>query len=332
MKRIMALILTLLCMLTAAGCGETEPQEHAQAYFTAKILIVNENNVYVKLTDKGTSGISVGEEFYVTKNVSAQDGCPELAVGDFIKVYFNGEVMETYPLQLGKVFSIEITEGYDWGVTLTAKDVTATGLTLVCRQSEGEPTGELMTGSYYRLEKKDNGEWVSVPVIIDNVSWTDEAWLIPMNDTVEWSVNWEWLHGKLPAGEYRIGKEIMDFRKTGDYDKTMIYAEFDIIQYQIDSEEPKAFSYKEDIENYGDTDLAKHDGFVNTSAVEINDMQNAIERAKTECTVYYDMVSVSYDGTEGVWRVDFWQADTLGGGESIYLDNNGITLMVVLGE
>lgn len=31
-----------------------------------------------------------------------------------------------------------------------------------------------------------------------------------------------------PAGKYRIGKEIMDFRSTGDYDTNTYYANFEV--------------------------------------------------------------------------------------------------------
>jgi len=55
-----------------------------------------------------------------------------------------------------------------------------------------------------------------------------EAWIIPMNDSVEWNVDWEWLYGQLSPGTYRIVKEIMNFRGTGDYDKAEYYAEFTI--------------------------------------------------------------------------------------------------------
>ena len=48
------------------------------------------------------------------------------------------------------------------------------------------------------------------------------------NDSREFELNWEWLYGKLPAGTYRIGKEIMDFRETGDYDTEWYYTEFEI--------------------------------------------------------------------------------------------------------
>ena len=50
--------------------------------------------------------------------------------------------------------------------------------------------------------------------------------MIQKEDTTQWDVNWEWLYGELPAGEYRIGKEIMNFRGAGDYDTEMLYAGF----------------------------------------------------------------------------------------------------------
>ena len=59
-----------------------------------------------------------------------------------------------------------------------------------------------------------------------DVGWTDEAWIIQKENTTMWNVIWEWLYGELPAGEYRIGKEIMNFRGTGDYDKEIVYADF----------------------------------------------------------------------------------------------------------
>ena len=39
-------------------------------------------------------------------------------------------------------------------------------------------------------------------------------------------VNWEWLYGKLAPGKYRINKEVMDFRETGDFDKKIYSLEF----------------------------------------------------------------------------------------------------------
>ena len=117
-----------------------------------------------------------------------------------------------------------------WGITLTAEDITSTGVTIRCTQSGGEPTGELQTGSWYILETwtREYG-WKEMPYVIEGeIGWTSEAWMIPMNDTREWIVNWEWLYGAVPSGKYRIGKNIMDFCSTGDFDTAIYFAEFEI--------------------------------------------------------------------------------------------------------
>lgn len=117
----------------------------------------------------------------------------------------------------------------DLGIAFEAVNVTATGMTLRCTQSGGKAEGELTTGSYYRLEVKKNGKWEAVKPLAADVVWTAEAWLIPMNDTAEWAVDWSWLYGELPVGSYRIVKNIMDFRGTGDYSEYEYYAEFAVV-------------------------------------------------------------------------------------------------------
>ena len=115
------------------------------------------------------------------------------------------------------------------GVSLSAEEVTPTGLKLVCMQVGDGPTGELQTGSWFALQQKDEqGEWVDVPVLLEDVAFNDEAYMIYTNGATEWEVNWEYLYGELPAGEYRIAKKINDFRGTGDYDTYTYYAEFTI--------------------------------------------------------------------------------------------------------
>ncbi|HHV11403.1 MAG TPA: hypothetical protein GXX75_14125 [Clostridiales bacterium] len=114
------------------------------------------------------------------------------------------------------------------GIQLSAADVTPTGLTLICDQSGGQATGELFTGSRYWLEKKINGGWASVEMVQDNIGWDDMALTIKMNGSTTWDIDWNWIYGVLPAGSYRIGKEIFDFRETGDYDTYAYYAEFEI--------------------------------------------------------------------------------------------------------
>ena len=116
----------------------------------------------------------------------------------------------------------------NWGIGLSVKDVTDSGLTLVCTQSGGKPTGELQTGSDYNLIVLKDGTWQEVPTIIEEYAWTAEAYMVPKDDSVEFEINWEWLYGKLPAGTYRIKKGFTDFRGTGDYDDFSYWAEFEI--------------------------------------------------------------------------------------------------------
>ena len=123
----------------------------------------------------------------------------------------------------------DLTDQEDpWGLVLAAEDVTDTGLTLCFIQSGGEPSGELQTGSPYWLEREENGEWTAVEPLIENVAWDMMAYLISMDGETEMAVDWSTLYGQLPAGSYRLGKSVMDFRETGDYDQRDYYAAFTI--------------------------------------------------------------------------------------------------------
>lgn len=117
------------------------------------------------------------------------------------------------------------------GVELSTTKITPKGLTLVFNQSGGNPTGDLQTGSLYWLEVLIDNQWIPVEMLpsANDIGWTDEAYIINMNDKTEWEVNWEWLYGELPEGNYRIGKEIMDFRGGGNYDIFTYYGYFEIV-------------------------------------------------------------------------------------------------------
>ena len=115
-----------------------------------------------------------------------------------------------------------------WGVVLEVDNVTAKGLTIVCNHSGGEGVAELDTGSFYVIQKYEKAGWIDVEYLPHeyDIAWTSEAWIIQKEGTTQWDVNWEWLYGELSAGKYRIGKEIMNFRDTGNYDTELVYAEF----------------------------------------------------------------------------------------------------------
>lgn len=116
-----------------------------------------------------------------------------------------------------------------WGLTLSVEDVTSTGLTLVITQQGGSPTGTLQYGSEYTLEVEQDGAWQNVPDIVEgNFAWDSMAYLVTMDGETEQAVDWDWLFGPLSSGHYRLSKEFMDFRDTGDYDTQLYQVEFDI--------------------------------------------------------------------------------------------------------
>lgn len=94
------------------------------------------------------------------------------------------------------------------------------------------------------------------------------------------------------------------------------------------------FSYAQVLEQYkiGDPGV-KHENF-NNPDVEREDMSavDAIIRAEFELTVEYDTISVSYDESSNIWCVDFYTSNIPGGGQSVYLNGNGLTCYIVYGE
>ena len=126
----------------------------------------------------------------------------------------------------------ESVKAEDWGVTMRLEKEKPTGVELILDRSGSDKTDEIMCGSDYVLEQKVDGEWKAVPQKDPDmmVAWTAEAYTIPAGGEHRFTYDWDWLYGSLPAGEYRVGKNIMLFRGTGDYDNQMLYAEFAVIE------------------------------------------------------------------------------------------------------
>ena len=81
-------------------------------------------------------------------------------------------------------------------------------------------------GDAYKLQKLQDSQWEDIPTVIENYAFHTIAYELPKNTPVELEIDWEWLYGSLPAGEYRLMKECMDFRAPGDFDTYTISAAF----------------------------------------------------------------------------------------------------------
>ena len=99
---------------------------------------------------------------------------------------------------------------------------------------------------------------------------------------------------------------------------------------------PMPFDYAEDVKNNPD---AKTEGFKNTTAKTIKTAEDAIARADKESTMPalmefksgYCQTMVWHDEEAGIWKVKmfWWQHDTA---QTVYMDDQGITQMIVSGE
>lgn len=104
------------------------------------------------------------------------------------------------------------------------------------------------------------------------------------------------------------------------------------IPVDLHLQQPDSFSYTEVTEMFkiGDPGV-KSEGFVNTEFAPIGRLLDAKVQATKECTIEYDTASVAYDDMAKVWEVTFFKG-TPGGCQSVYMDQNGVTLLIVYGE
>lgn len=115
------------------------------------------------------------------------------------------------------------------GLSLTLKNLTPTGATLVFIQnnSNGTPTGELNYSDDFIIQVHENGAWEQAHIVLEgDYTFNSIAYIIQLNSTSEREIRWEWLYGSLKPGEYRIQKSIIDFRATANFDKYTISAQF----------------------------------------------------------------------------------------------------------
>lgn len=101
----------------------------------------------------------------------------------------------------------ELLDAEDWGLTITATNITASGLRLICSPSETPHPGELFTGSHYWLEQKTQNGWTEIKPIAE-AYFTTEAFVLHENRETAFDISWAHLYGTLTPGEYRIGKQI----------------------------------------------------------------------------------------------------------------------------
>ncbi len=118
--------------------------------------------------------------------------------------------MATGDLKIGKVNYCFGDDGkLIYGVKYSLSDVTESGAVLTFSGvQQNDPNADLTGGDdYYVIRKNANGKWVKVKYLIDNWAFNDLGYLFFEGEKPaehKKTIYWEWLYGKLPAGEYKL--------------------------------------------------------------------------------------------------------------------------------
>lgn len=90
MKKFMALVLALICVLGLVSCNQKENLQQGdnnmQYFFTAKVIEANEEYLLLEVFDIGNTNLSDGAKVEVSTDVVSADGCPEFVVDECARV------------------------------------------------------------------------------------------------------------------------------------------------------------------------------------------------------------------------------------------------------
>lgn len=140
----------------------------------------------------------------------------------------DGRLLPPNELSVNEPFS-----GNRWGVTLTAENVSPVGMTLICACSDTDDR-EVTTGAAYELYTLQSQSWVPYERTdgkVGNMAWESIAYIISEDTPVVWELDWTWMHGELPAGEYLLMKTFAVSKPdehSKDYEEFQVFTEFRI--------------------------------------------------------------------------------------------------------
>ena len=109
MKKLIALVLTLVCVLGLVSCSKTnelqQGDNNMQYFFSAKVIEVDEAYLLLEVFDTGNSNLSEGAKIEVSTDTVSADGCPEFVIGEYARVRMARNTDNNPPRRL-EAFSI----------------------------------------------------------------------------------------------------------------------------------------------------------------------------------------------------------------------------------
>ncbi len=103
MRKPIALILVLFCLLGLVGCNNR----------SMNYIIANEPNITGIVKEANENSILIENEtgeYWVSLNVENEDSMTHFSIGDGVVVYYDGNIAESYPMQINIVYAITLKE------------------------------------------------------------------------------------------------------------------------------------------------------------------------------------------------------------------------------
>ena len=106
MKKFTAMLLVMAFVISVAGCCNRSMND----------IIANEPSITGIVKDVGENAILIENdngEYWVSRNVENRDSVTVFRIGDEVVVYYDGNVAESYPMQINRVYAITLKTPVD---------------------------------------------------------------------------------------------------------------------------------------------------------------------------------------------------------------------------
>ena len=106
MKKLIALVLALVCVLSLVACNNRNMND----------IIANEPNItgiVRKITNDAFLMENETGEYIVSLDVENKDSMTHFSIGDEVVVYYDGNIAESYPMQINTVYAITLKTPVD---------------------------------------------------------------------------------------------------------------------------------------------------------------------------------------------------------------------------
>lgn len=109
MKKLISVLLVSACLVAICACQKKPegPLDTENPYFTGKVIEIIDKGCLMEITHSGNGTFPIGEKMIVNTNI---ESCPKYAVGDHLRISFDGKVALSYPGQVLTVFSVVKTD------------------------------------------------------------------------------------------------------------------------------------------------------------------------------------------------------------------------------